>query len=69
MWDAVVDYLGSIQVVHKGVAKMLSACKWSVVGDPDFNCSATTSKESDESSGLVVGSAIIKELSQPQRNK
>ena len=69
MWDAVVDYLGSIQVIHKGVAKMLSACKWSVVGYPDFDCSATTSKERDELSGLVVGNAIMKELSQPQRNK
>ena len=69
MWDVVVDYLGSIQVIHKGVAKMLSVCKWLVVGDPDFNCSARMSKESDELGGLVVGNAVMKELNQPQRNK
>ena len=69
MWDAVVDYLRSEQVVPKGVAGMLSACKCSVVGDPDFNCGEMTPKESDELSGLVAGNAIMREHSQPQRNK
>ena len=39
-----------------------------MVGKSDFNCSEMTSKESDELSG-VVGNAIMRELSQPQRNK
>ena len=68
MWDVVANYLGSVQVIHKGVAGMLSACERLVVGNSDFNCSETTSKESDELSG-VVGNAIMKGLSQPQRNK
>lgn len=68
MWDVVLDYLGSVQTIHKGVAGMLSAYKCLLVRDSDFNCSETTSKESDELSGLV-GNAIMRELSQPQRNK
>ena len=69
LWDVVVNYVGSIQLFHKGVAGILLACKYSVVGDPDFNCDEITPKESDELSGLVVGTAIMRELSQPQRNR
>ena len=69
MRDAIAEYLRKVQVIHKGVAGMLSACEHSVVGDSDFNCSETTSKESDELCGLVAGNAIMRELIQPQRNK
>ena len=67
--DVVLEYRGSVQVIHKGVAGMLSAYKCLMVSDSDFNCSEMTFKESDELNGLAVGNAIMRELSQPQRNK
>ena len=68
MWYAVVDYLGRVQMIHKGVAGMLSACKRLLLGDSDFSCKEMTSGESDELRSLI-GDAIMKELSQPQTNK
>ena len=68
MWYAVMDYLGRVQMIHKGVAGMLSACKCLLLGDSDFSCKEMTSEESDELRSLV-GDAIMKELSQPQTNK
>ena len=40
-----------------------------MVSDRDFNSSEVSSKDRDKPGGLVVGNAVMRELSQPRRTR
>ena len=67
--DVVVDYSGRVQAVEVGVAGILLAWRRLLVSDRDFNSNEVSSKASDKLGGLVVGNAVMRELSQPRRTR